>query len=176
MLSANERTKNKTHLLRAPRHKSRPQHRGLHRYVSRVRPILRPLPRVPADPGTRAIRNRTRRTWPQEQEPPNCRTIFRQIFRLNHFPTERGTTSRQIIPTTTNTGDTRGGGQQRGTGHHHGRTRTDMGSRDTRGALARALTAMLEAGTVSAILPTTGIIFDSSGRPPAIIRAKRVSN
>ena len=62
-----------------------------------------------------------------------------------------------------------GGGQQRGTGHHHGRTRTDMGSRDTRGALARALTATLEAGTVSAILPTTGVIFDNSGRPPAII-------
>ena len=60
-----------------------------------------------------------------------------------------------------------GWGAAWGTGHHHRRTRTDMGSRLTRGALARALTATLEAGTASAIFPTTGVIFNSSGRPPA---------
>ena len=42
----------------------------------------------------------------------------------------------------------------------------DMDSRITRGALVRAQTATLQAGTASAILPTTGIIFNSSGRPP----------
>ena len=41
-----------------------------------------------------------------------------------------------------------------------------MDSRLTRGALARAQTATLQAGTASAILPTTGIIFNSIGRPP----------
>ena len=97
-----------------------------------------------------------------------CRLIRRQICRVGNFATERGTHSRQTIPTATETWDTRGGGQQRGTGHHHWRTRTDIGSRVTRGALARALTATLEAGTASAILPTTGVIFDSSGRSPAI--------
>ena len=44
----------------------------------------------------------------------------------------------QIIPTATDTWDTQSGGQQRGTGHHHRRTRLDMDSRLTRGALARA--------------------------------------
>ena len=41
MLSANEKNKNKTHLLRAPRRKSRPQLRGMQCHMSRVRPILR---------------------------------------------------------------------------------------------------------------------------------------
>ena len=49
------------------------------------------------------------------------RRIFRLICRLEHFPTHRGTLLRQIIPTRTNTCDTRGGGPQRGTGHHHRR-------------------------------------------------------
>ena len=100
----------------------------------------------------------------------NCRRVIfrlisRKICHLNHFTTQRDTTSRKITPTTTNTGDTRGG-KQRGTGQHHGRTSTDMGSRVTREALERAHTATLQAGTVSAILTTTGIIVDSSGRPP----------
>ena len=45
----------------------------------------------------------------------------RLICRLDNFPTHRGTRLRQIIPTRTNTWDTRGGGQPRGTGHHHRR-------------------------------------------------------
>ena len=52
----------------------------------------------------------------------------------------------RTIPTAPETWDTRGGGQQRGTGQPDRRTRTDMGSRVTKGALARALTARLEAG------------------------------
>ena len=49
------------------------------------------------------------------------RRVFRLICRLENFPTHRGTHLRQIIPTRTNTWDTRGGGSQRGTGHHHHR-------------------------------------------------------
>ena len=49
------------------------------------------------------------------------RRMFCLIFRLDNFPTHRGTLLRQIIPTGMNTWDTRGGGQQRGTGHHHRR-------------------------------------------------------
>ena len=96
------------------------------------------------------------------------RQISRQICHLNHFTTERGTTSRKITPTTTNTGDTRGG-KQRDHGHHHQRrthTSTNTGSPLTRGALVRAHMARLQAGTDSAILPTTGITFNRSGRPP----------
>ena len=66
LLSADEKNNNWTHLLRTPRRKSRPQLRGMQRHISRVRPILH-HPRVPADPGTRAIRDWTRRTRPQEQ-------------------------------------------------------------------------------------------------------------
>ena len=50
------------------------------------------------------------------------RRIVRLICRLDNLPTHRGTLLRQIIPTRTNTWDTRGGGQQqRGIGHHHRR-------------------------------------------------------
>ena len=96
------------------------------------------------------------------------RQISRQICHLKHFTTERGTTSRKITPTTTNTGDTRGG-KQRGNGHHHQRrtrTSTNTGLPLTRRALARPLMATLEGGTASAILPKTGVLFNSSGRPP----------
>ena len=44
------------------------------------------------------------------------RQIHRLICRLDNFPMDRGTLSRRIIPTTTDTWDTRGGGQQRGIG------------------------------------------------------------
>ena len=94
------------------------------------------------------------------------RLISRRICRLDNFPTGRGTLLRQVIPTT-DTGDTRDGEKQQGTGRRHGRTRTDMGSGVAKGALARALTATMEGGTASAILPTTGVLLNSSGRPPA---------
>ena len=93
------------------------------------------------------------------------RQISRQICHLKHFTTERGTTSRKITPTTTNTGDTRGG-KQRDYGHHHQRrthTSTNTGSPLTRGALVRAHMARLQAGTAPDILLTTGIIFNSRG-------------
>ena len=72
--------------------------------------------------------------------------IRRQICRLGNTPTDRasGSCSRLIRRLIL---------QQRGTGQHHRRTRLDMDSRLTRGALARAHTATLQAGTAAAILP-----------------------
>ena len=67
LLSADEKNNNWTHLLRTPRRKPKPQLRGMQRHISRVRSTQRHHLRVPADPGTRAIRNWTRRTWPKEQ-------------------------------------------------------------------------------------------------------------
>ena len=52
------------------------------------------------------------------------RRILRLIYRLENPPTHRGTHLRPIIPTKTNTWNTRGGGNQRGTGHHHHRQRS----------------------------------------------------
>ena len=191
MLSANEKNNNKTHLLRAPWRKSRPQLRGMQCHMSRVRPILRliheylqtrglgPYATGPGGRGHKSSRphpscgrGRGRGGVFGQFPPPN---LPPDLPRGQFHNGPRHDFSAGYPYGNVNRGYS-GGGQQRGTGHHHGRTRTDMGSRDTRGALARALTATLEAGTVSAILPTTGIIFDSSGRPPAIIRAKRVSN
>ena len=52
------------------------------------------------------------------------RRILRLIYRLENSPRHRGTHLRPIIPTRTNTWDTRGGGSQRGTGHHHHQQRS----------------------------------------------------
>ena len=56
------------------------------------------------------------------------RRIFRPIFFLDNYPTHRGTRLRQIIPSRTNTWETRGGGQQR--------SPTDGGVGDSRAAAA----------------------------------------
>ena len=48
---------------------------------------------------------------------PISMPIFCLIIRLEKTPTHRGTHLRQIVPTRTNTWDTRGGGSQRGTVH-----------------------------------------------------------
>ena len=120
------------------------------------------------------------------------RLISRLTCRVDDFRTDRGTLSRPTIPTALETWNTRGGGQQRGTGQPHRKARMDMDSGDTKGALAarleagtapdillttgiifnsrglaRGLTATMEGGTASAILPTTGVLLNSSGRPPA---------
>ena len=52
---------------------------------------------------------------------PVRRRKFCLICHLDNFPMNCGTLLRHIIPTRTNTWGTRGGGQQRGTGHHHRR-------------------------------------------------------
>ena len=88
------------------------------------------------------------------------RRVFHLICRLDNFPIHRGTLLRQIIPTKTNTWDTRGGGQQRGTGHHHRRRSRELPSSSSSNNSKRAR-----------LLPSLPLLLQLSSPAPGAAQA-----